>query len=94
MEDQMTGNLPAAPAGRMHPASPNPFNPQTTVRFDLARDGFIELHIYDMNGRRVRSLASGYMTAGGHAATWDGRNDGGLPLASGVYLFRLRIEDP
>ena len=90
VEDGMTGNLPAAPADRMHPASPNPFNPLTVVRFDLVRDGFTELDVYDMTGRRVRGLVSGYLTAGEHQTAWDGRDDGGRPLASGVYLFRLR----
>ncbi len=93
VENGAGGNLPAAPSGRMYHASPNPFNPQTTVRFDLVRDGFTELDVYDLNGRRVRILVSGYLSAGEHRATWDGRDDGDRPLASGVYLFRLRGSD-
>ena len=91
--DGSGGRVPAAPAGRMHPAAPNPFNPRTTVRFDLVRDGFTELDVYDLNGRRVRTLTSGYLSAGEHQETWDGLNDGGRPVASGVYLFRLRGSD-
>ena len=93
VEDGTGGKIPAAPAGRMHPAAPNPFNPQTVVRFDLVRDGFTELDVFDMNGRNVRTLTSGHLEAGEHRATWDGRDNGGRPLASGVYLFRLRGSD-
>ncbi|MEN8008088.1 MAG: FlgD immunoglobulin-like domain containing protein [Candidatus Krumholzibacteriota bacterium] len=87
--DDSNDGLPSAPAGRMRPAAPNPFNPRTTVWFDLARDGFTELAVYDLNGRRIRTLASGYLTANEYRATWDGRDEGGRPLASGVYLIRL-----
>ena len=93
VEDDRDENLPSAVAGRMHAASPNPFNPQTVIRFDLVRDGFIELDVFDMTGRRVRCLTSGYHSAGAHTATWDGRDERRRPLASGVYLFRLRGSD-
>jgi len=85
--------LPGAPDGRLFPAAPNPFNPQTTVRFALLADGSTELDVYDLKGRRVRTLVSGYLTAGEHQAVWDGRNDEGRVLGSGVYLVRLRGSD-
>ena len=91
--DGFTGGLPTSPAGRLFPAAPNPFNPQTTVRFNLVRGGFTRLDVYDLDGRRVRTLCSGYLAAGKHAATWDGQDDGGRPLASGVYLLRLDGND-
>ncbi len=91
--DGSDGGLPAAPPGRLYPAAPNPFNPQTTVRFDLVRDGFAELAVYDLDGRLLRTLASGYHTTGEHHATWNGRDDEGRSLASGVYLFVLRGSD-
>ncbi len=81
---------PAAAPGRLHPAAPNPFNPRTTVSFELDRDGSIELAVFDVNGHRVRTLTSGYLTAGEHEAIWDGRDDGGRLMSSGVYLFQLR----
>ena len=92
-DDPAIGALPGAPAGRLYPAAPNPFNPQTTVRFELDRDGSAALEIYDLNGRRVRTLVNGHLTAGGHRATWNGRDDAGHSLASGVYLVRLRGND-
>lgn len=70
--------------------TPNPFNPQTTLRFELARSGHAVLEIFDLAGRRVRTLVSGELAAGGHALRWDGNDDGGRALASGSYLGRLR----
>ena len=94
VEDELGGRRSLAhAAGRMRPAAPNPFNPQTMVWFDLARDGFTELNVYDMNGRLVRNLVNGQLRSGEHRAVWDGRDDGGRRLASGVYLFRLRGKD-
>lgn len=85
------GNIPAGSfAGRLFPAAPNPFNPSTTVRFEIAGGGDIRLEIFDMGGRRVRTLAGGAVSAGQHTTTWDGTDDTGRPLSSGVYLVRLR----
>jgi len=69
---------------------PNPFNPRTLIRFDLARAGAIELSIFNARGRRVRALVSGVMGPGHYEAVWDGRDDEGADLSSGVYLYRLR----
>ncbi len=70
---------------------PNPFNPSTTIRFDLARKEQVLLRIYSVDGRLVRTLVDGELAAGGHRVSWDGRTDGGLPLASGTYLCRLKV---
>ena len=77
----------------MYPAAPNPLNPTTTIRFELVRDGHVELAIYDLEGRRVRTLAGGFLPAGEHREIWDGRDDAGQGVASGVYLVRLRGTD-
>ncbi len=68
---------------------PNPFNPQTRIEFDLARAGHAVLEVYDLQGTRVRTLVSETLGAGRHAATWDGRDDAGRQVASGVYMARL-----
>jgi flagellar hook assembly protein FlgD len=73
----------------MAPASPNPFRASTTIRFGLSRPGAVRLELFDLSGRRVRTLADAVMTSGEHAATWDGRDDHGQPAASGVYFLRL-----
>ena len=71
---------------------PNPFNPSTTIAFDLARDGRVELTIFDNAGRRVRSLVDGMRTAGPYEVQWNGVDDAGRPVASGVYHARLRAD--
>ncbi len=81
--------IPGAPAGRLNPAAPNPFNPRTSVSFVLVKDEFIELGVYDMSGRLVRTIATGLHTAGLHEVVWNGQDDGGQRVASGVYLVRL-----
>lgn len=71
---------------------PNPFNPQTTVHFDLPRDQNVEMRIVNMDGRTVRTLIQGPMVAGPHSAVWDGRDAQGRNLATGLYLVQLKLE--
>ena len=71
-------------------ATPNPFNPQTTIEFELAQDGPCELALYDLQGRLVRTLIAEHRQAGPNAAIWNGLDDRGRRAASGVYLARLR----
>ena len=68
---------------------PNPFNPRTTIRFDVPRAGRVEVRIYDMRGRSVRTLADADLAAGRHEAVWDGRDEDGGAAAAGVYLLRV-----
>jgi len=68
---------------------PNPFNPSTTIEFTLPESGFTTLSIYNISGQKVRELATGYITAGTHSLTWDGRDDSGEAVSSGVYITRL-----
>lgn len=79
----------AAAQGVALACAPNPFNPQTTVSFDLPHPSAVDVAVYDVGGRRVRRLVAGLQPAGRTAVTWDGRDDGGRSLASGVYLVRL-----
>ena len=68
---------------------PNPFNSNTVIRYMLAADGFASLVVYDLVGRRVATVASGHERAGLHTVGWDGLNQQGQPVASGVYLYEL-----
>lgn len=68
---------------------PNPFNPETTIPFSLATAGRVRLLIYDVLGRRVRTLVDGSRPAGSHLERWDGRLTGGGRAASGIYLYRI-----
>ncbi len=74
---------------RLAPAMPNPFFASTALRFSLAQPGRIELTVYSVDGRRVRSLTSGMHAAGDHQVEWDGRDDAGRPVREGVYYARL-----
>jgi hypothetical protein len=81
------GAPPAATA--LREVRPNPFNPRTTVAFDLARTGPVVLAVHDPRGARVCTLVDRELPAGRHEAVWDGRDDNGRRVASGVYLARL-----
>lgn len=87
--------VPPAPEGVvLHPAAPNPFNPATFLRFELAGDAEVDLRIYDASGRLVRTLARGRTYAAGeHRLRWNGLDDRGLALGSGVYLARIGVGD-
>ncbi|RMG23089.1 MAG: T9SS C-terminal target domain-containing protein, partial [Methanobacteriota archaeon] len=68
---------------------PNPFNPTTTILFSVPHVSRITLHVYDMAGRKVKTLIDGSLPASNHNVQWNGTNDAGQPVASGVYLYRL-----
>jgi hypothetical protein len=71
---------------------PNPLHGSTTVRFDLARPGSIRLEVFDLTGRRVHTIAEGGYPAGGFRLPWDGRDDDGVRVGSGLYYVRLSGE--
>ena len=68
---------------------PNPFNPQTTIRFTLPQNERVALAIYNANGQLVKTLASGEKARGTYDITWDGRDSKGNSVSSGVYFYRL-----
>jgi flagellar hook assembly protein FlgD len=70
---------------------PNPFNPATTVTFALPEAGRARLAVYDLRGRLVRTLADESFSVGPQQVPWDGRDDQGNPLASGVYFGKLTL---
>jgi hypothetical protein len=80
---------PGTAAGEWLTRAPNPFSGTTTIRFSQAAPGPVLLRIYDVTGRRIRTLDDGKLPAGSFARTWDGRDDGGRPVAAGVYFARL-----
>jgi len=68
---------------------PNPFNPATVIRYAPATAGPARLRVYDAAGRLVRTLVDGWREAGPQAVRWDGRDEAGVPSASGAYLYVL-----
>jgi agmatine/peptidylarginine deiminase len=84
-----TGVGDGAFAFRLSQNRPNPFNPATTLEFELPSAGAVELSVYNAAGRRVTALVSGHVEARRRSVTWRGVDDAGRPVASGVYFFRL-----
>jgi hypothetical protein len=82
---------PPEPGGALalHQNFPNPFNPGTTISFRLDAPGDASLVVFDGRGARVRTLAAGAHGAGPHEIDWDGTNDRGQRVASGMYFYRL-----
>ena len=72
---------------------PNPFNSGTVIRFDLPSAGEMELAVFNLVGQNVATLVEGAREAGLHTVRWDGRNEGGHSLASGVYFYQLQSGD-
>jgi len=69
---------------------PNPFNPETFIEYDLPRTSTVELSVFNLEGKRVRTLVKSAQTAGAHSVTWNGRNDNGQSVASGIYLYQFK----
>ncbi|MCP4251681.1 MAG: T9SS type A sorting domain-containing protein, partial [bacterium] len=69
---------------------PNPFNPSTTISYTLPSRARVHLGVYDVRGRLVATLADDVVAPGPHAVDWDGRNDRGIAVPSGVYFYRLQ----
>ena len=72
---------------------PNPFNPNTTIRYDLSRQCKVRLIVCDLLGKKVRTLVNETQTSGCKLVTWNGRDDTGNPIASGVYLYQITTDD-
>jgi hypothetical protein len=83
------GAPPAAGGALLAQNFPNPFGPRTVIEYRLDTSGRVRLAIYDVKGRKVRTLVNGAESAGARTAAWDGRDDGGAPVARGTYFYRL-----
>jgi hypothetical protein len=75
---------------RLFQNEPNPFNARSTITFSLAQTGPVEIMIYDVNGRQVKTLVKGAMDAGTHQVVWDGTNDSGHKVGSGVFWSQMK----
>jgi hypothetical protein len=88
------GGDPVRPARLALPQNaPNPFAGGTTINFALPSPGPVELRVFDATGRRVRTLVADRLPAGAHQCHWNGRDDAGQPVGTGVYFARLRAGD-
>ncbi|MFZ5979800.1 MAG: T9SS type A sorting domain-containing protein [Candidatus Zixiibacteriota bacterium] len=78
---------------RLYENYPNPFNPTTTISYDLPTASQVKLEIINLLGQRVATLVDGYQTAGHQQIDWNGRNDAGQTVSSGVYFYRLTADN-
>lgn len=88
-EAEVAVSLPEGYA--LSPCYPNPFNPSTTIRYQLPEPGDVRLAIYDVLGQEVRVLISEMQPAGWYRVMWDGKDGAGRLVSSGVYLYRMQI---
>ncbi len=72
---------------------PNPFNPTTSITFDVPEAAEAKLTIYNMMGKRIRTLFHGQATAGQHQVVWNAANEQGVKVASGVYIYKLEANN-
>lgn len=86
-------NLELPQAFQLHENYPNPFNPSTTLRYDLKESVNVQLMVYNILGQQVRTLVNGAQTAGRQSINWDGRDDLGRQVSSGIYIYRLLAGD-
>jgi subtilisin family serine protease len=72
---------------------PNPFNPETEIRFQLSASRFVEISIYNALGQKIRSLVGNQLEAGHHTVRWNGRDSNGVDVSSGIYLYQMTAGD-
>lgn len=85
--------MPILAMFRLDQNYPNPFNSTTVIRYQLSTFSEVELTIFNTIGQLVRTLLAGNQTAGAYAVIWDGRDNAGRPISSGVYFYRLQVGD-
>lgn len=71
---------------------PNPFNPNTNIKFALPKTGPVQLVIYNILGQPVKTLINGQLSAGEHCVPWDARDENGIQVASGIYLYKISAD--
>ncbi len=77
---------------RLEQNYPNPFNSSTSIKFHIPEAGFVKLKIFNLYGQEVITLINGFMNQGSHQFSWDGKNDNGITVAGGIYLYQLECK--
>ena len=71
---------------------PNPFNPSTTLSYFIPEEGYVVIDIYNINGQRIKTFTSGREASGKHSIQWNGKDEKGLKMESGIYLYTMNID--
>ena len=71
---------------------PNPFNPITTIDYEVARDGLVSIFVYDLMGRRIKTLVNKVNVPGRYSVNWNGTNDDSKLLSTGMYFYKMRAK--
>jgi len=87
--DSFINNIPNQIA--LHPSYPNPFNPNTKISFSLSLLSFVDIQVIDINGRKIKNLLNKTLDSGNHNISWDGTNDSGVNMSSGIYFIILNV---
>jgi hypothetical protein len=82
---------PAPVVNRLYQNFPNPFNPSTTIEYSLAEEGLVEVTIFNVTGELIRMLVRESKPPGNYRAKWNGMNERGSAVGSGIYFYRLRV---
>ncbi len=90
LEVDVDDNTLAPVTTRLQGNYPNPFNPETMIKFELQQPGVVNLEIFNIKGQKVATLVDGYMEAGSHRIAWDGKTDQNRDAVSGVYFYRMK----
>jgi flagellar hook assembly protein FlgD len=72
---------------------PNPFNPTTKIQYELPKSGDVRIQIFNLNGQLVKTLGGDHQVQGTHTVDWDGRNNDGHTVASGMYIYQVAFEN-
>ncbi len=83
--------VPVALRNELFQNYPNPFNPSTTIEYMVGEESPVEIVIFNVKGQRIRTLVSDTNAPGRHRVAWDGRNDRGVTVSTGMYFYRLRV---
>lgn len=89
--ENTTGAIPCKL--KLYDNYPNPFNPNTTIKFELEKNALTEVNIYDISGRFIRSLLNELLTIGTHQIEWDGRSNSGKHVSSGTYFYQVKTNN-
>ena len=77
----------------LHQNYPNPFNPTTSLRYDLPQDSHVVITIYDIRGRKVKTLINEFQNAGYQISHWNATNEFGQPISAGMYIYAMQAGD-